>query len=206
MKRTVTASVLTLLSIVTGDPLNAQRGADQVQRGNVFLQIGLVELPLQEKIFGINMKAVPLRECLSIITKASGLRFSFAPTIESLDRLCTVSVTAETVERALTQVLEPNKLAFVVLQFGRVFIFPNTPAERQKYAQSIREFEIVKADTSVILMFLNRATVNPDKPLAMEPDGQRPLMASDAGSRTIVVRATADVMDRIAKIIAEYDK
>jgi hypothetical protein len=40
----------------------------------------------------------------------------------------------------------------------------------------------------------------------MEPDRQRPLMASDAGSRTIVVRATADVMERIAKIIAEHDK
>ena len=200
MERTVIiASVLTFITIVAGSPLNAQRS------DSVFLQIESLELPLQDNISGINLTATPLREVLAAITKANGFSFRFATTIESLDTLCTVNLTGGTVERALTQILEPNKLAFVATRH-RVFIFPNTPVERQKYAQSIREFKLVNGDAHYILMILNQALARPDKSLVMEPDGQRPAIASNAGSQTIVVRATADVMDRIAKIVAENDK
>jgi hypothetical protein len=40
----------------------------------------------------------------------------------------------------------------------------------------------------------------------MEPERLRPAMASDSVARTIVVRATADVMDRVPRITAENDK
>jgi hypothetical protein len=208
MERTVIiGSVLTFLSIVTGDPLNAQRGADgQSSRYNIHQQIDLLVLPLQDRISGINLTKAPLREVLSAITKVSAFSFHFAPTIESLDTPCTVNLTGETVERALPQILDPNQLAFVLTSHRRVFIFPNTAAERQKYAQSIREFKIANGDTNTILMKLNQAMVHPDKPLAMEPGGQRPVMAADSVARVIAVRATAGVMDRIAKIIAENDK
>jgi type II secretory pathway component GspD/PulD (secretin) len=200
LERTVIiASVLTFITIVAGAPLNAQRS------DSVFLQIEALELPLQDNISGINLTATPLRDVLSAITKANGFSFRFAPTIESLDTLCTVNLTGGTVERALTQILEPNKLAFVATRY-RVFIFPNTPVERQKYAQSIREFKILNGDPNKILMILNQALARPDKSLVMEPDGQRPAIASNSGSQAIIVRATADVMDRIAKIIAENDK
>jgi type II secretory pathway component GspD/PulD (secretin) len=208
MKLTVMiASVLTFLTIFTADPLNAQRGAgEQSSRYNIYNQIDLLVLPLQDRISGINLTAVPLREVLAAISKANGFSFHFAPTIESLDTPCTVHLTGETVERSLTQILDPKKLAFVLTFHRRVFIFPNTAAERQKYAQSIREFKVVNGDTNTIVMKLNQAMVHPDKPLAMEPGGLRPIVAADSVERVIAVRATADVMDRIARIIAEYDK
>ena len=104
-----------------------------------------------------------------------------------------------TVEEALRAVLVGRDLTWQAMAAKTAFIYPNTPAHRDKYTASVRVFQIAKADLSQLTTQLNRTL----KPTA---DGFRPMILTVSDPRALVVRAIPELMSGIAAWIAENDK
>ena len=81
-----------------------------------------------------------------------------------------------------------------------VFVYPDTPANREKYTDFVRTFVIAKADIGTLATILNKSLSS------MTADELRPTIVSLKDSRTVTVRATPEMMTRIATVIADNDK
>ena len=79
-------------------------------------------------------------------------------------------------------------------------MYTDTPANRQKYAETVRIFQIKNGDLARITQMLML------QPALSGSDGIPPIIVTGSASRTITVRATADKMDEIEKFIAANDK
>jgi hypothetical protein len=189
--------VVTLLPLLSSRPVNAQATPSALT-----LQFLAYEFPTEPTV-SVDLTATLLEDVLKAIAKQAAVTLKYAPTVQPLTAPVSVSVKNETVEAALRRVLDAHALACVVTSSRTVFVYPRTPADEAKYAQTIRDFTIVNAKPMAILMVLNLMDARGE--LALEPFGQHPAMASDS-VRTIRVRATAKVMDQIAKVIAANDK
>jgi hypothetical protein len=89
-----------------------------------------------------------------------------------------------------------RKLTFKATGAGR----PSSTeyAGEPRETESVRTFAIVNANLGA-LMAVNRA-------ITVGADDLRPVVVTIPSSRTIAVRATPDVMARIARVIADNDK
>ena len=179
-------------------PVSAQTRTDSA----LTLQFLRYEFPTSPTV-SVDFTGAPLEDVLTAIAKSAAVTLRYAPTVGSLTKPVSVSLKGETVEAALRRVLDAHALAFVLTSGRTIFVYPRTPADEEKYAQTIRDFTIVKANPNAILAVLNLMMARGE--LALEPFGERPPMATDS-VRTIRVRATAKVMDQIAKIIAANDQ
>jgi len=199
MKRSVVeiTMVVTLLQLLGSGPMNAQATPEALT-----LQFLAYEFPTDRKI-SIDLTATPLEEALKAIATTAAVTLKYAPAVQPLTTPVSVSIKGETVEAALRRVLDAHALACVVTSSRTLFVYPRTPGDEAKYAQTVRDFTIVRAQPMVVLTVLNQ--MNARGEFALEPFGQRPPMATDS-VRTIRVRATAKVMDQIAKVIAAHDK
>ena len=111
----------------------------------------------------------------------------------------TISVSDGTVEDILSLVLRGSGLSFQATGAKSAFIYPDTPANREKYTVSNRVFALAKADPVMLAQQLNRAVRSPT-------DVFQPVFFTVHDSRTIVVRATHERMAWIATWIADNDK
>ena len=117
-----------------------------------------------------------------------------------LDTPSTITtVSDETVEDALGAVLKSGGLTFQALGAKAAFIYPDTPADREKYTVSNRAFTVAKADPVMLAQQLNRALRSPT-------DAFQPMIFTVRDSRTIIVRAVPERMAWIATWITENDK
>ena len=99
----------------------------------------------------------------------------------------------------LDAVLRANGIGFNVGGPKVVFVYSDTPANRQKHEWSVRAFQIVNADPAALTSLLYRQTTS--------APGIRPIIVVAASpARTINVRATGEKMAVIAKLIADNDK
>ena len=158
-----------------------------------------VRLDPNARVSSLNLTARPLREILDAIAQAGQITLRYASDVTNLDRSATLAVTEKTVEEALRAALGGHELTFQAMGSKIAFIYPNTPAHREKYTASIRVFPIVKADLPQLTTQLNRTL----KPTA---DGFRPMILTVADPRALVVRAIPELMRGIAAWIAENDK
>jgi hypothetical protein len=111
----------------------------------------------------------------------------------------TVTLSDRTAEDALRIVLQDHAMTFLAMGSKTAFIYPDTPADREKYTASIRVFPIAKADLGRLTQQLNQAI----KPTA---GGFRPMVLWAPDSRSLVVRAVPEHMAWIAAWIDENDK
>jgi hypothetical protein len=200
IRAVIVAAVLMLLPLPDVGRVSAQGGVDERARQQMLDQLKLASL--RSLNVSLDLVGVPLEEVLRAITLASAIQFRYAPTVADLTAPCTVVLKDEPIESAIQQALGSTKLTWVATGYNTVFIYPDTPAEREKYAQSIREFTVARGDAQEIAMILNTKVLA--ERLTMEPPGARPVIATDK-AHTILVRATAALMDWAARIIAAYD-
>ena len=180
------------LPVVSNDPM--------VQRA-VEATLARAASPLDPlaRVGSLDLRDRPLREIIDAVAKAGGITVRYAPGMTSLDTPSTLTVSDETVEDALRTVLKSDGLTFQVLGAKMAFIYPDTPANREKYTASNRVFALATADPVMLAQQLNRALRSPTEVI-------QPMLFPVRDSRTIVVRASPERMAWIATWIADNDK
>jgi len=180
--------------VVSKDPA-AQRQIEMQLSG-----AASVRLDPNARIASFSLTNRPLREILDGVAKEGGVTFRYAQgMIGRLSIPSTVTLSDRTVEDALRTVLQGHAMTFLAMGPKTAFIYPDTPADREKYTASIRVFPIAKANLGMLTQQLNQAI----KPTV---EGFRPMVLWAPDSRTLVVRAVPELMTWIATWIAENDK
>jgi len=179
--------------VVSNDPVVQRTVEAQLAR------VASVRLDPLARVGSLDLRDKPLREIIDAVAKAGGITVRYAPELTSLDTPSTFTASDETVENALLTVLKSNGLTFQALSAKRAFIYPDTPANREKYTASHRAFALAKADPVILAQQLNRALRSPSEVF-------QPLILTVRDSRTIIVHATPERMAWIATWIAENDK
>ena len=163
-------------------------------------QMADLRLDASVRIPSLKRETTSIRDVMSAIAGATGLTTRYDQNVPEVDKTCTVDLVDASLEDALKLVLHANAAAFKVLGPKAVFVYSDTPANRQKYTESIRTFYITNADPTQIGQLIIRL------PAVSTPDGIRPVLVTGRASHTITVKATADKMAEIAKFIAANDK
>jgi len=181
------------LPVVSSDPV-VQRTVEAR-----LAQVASVRLDPLARVGSLDLRDRPLSEIIDAVAKAGGITVRYASGMTSLDTPSTITVSDDTVEDALRAVLKNDGLTFQALGAKMAFIYPDTPANREKYTASNRVFALAKADPAMLAQQLNRAVRSPTEVF-------QPLIFSVRDSRTIIVRATPERMAWIATWIADNDK
>jgi hypothetical protein len=180
--------------VVSSDPA-AQRQIEMQLTG-----AAAVRLDPNARIAGLSLINRPLRENLDAVAKEGGMTFRYAQGMTGRMSIpSTVTLSDRTVEDALRTALEGHALTFLALGPTTAFIYPDTPADRDRYAASVRVFPIAKADVGRLVQELNQVL----KPTF---EGFRAMVLTASDSRTVVVRAIPELMTPIARWISEHDK
>jgi type II secretory pathway component HofQ len=178
-------------------PAGAQSQLTTMEQQSVDRQVAAPKL---DPGAGITLSVVDtaLRDVIGSV--AQGVTVRYHSGVTNLEAAITAKFSNATIDDALQTVLSSKGLAFKVTGAKSVFIYPNTPENREKYQDSVHTFTIVAADVNRLGQTLNQALT------PAGPDDLRPVIVTMSASRTVTVRATSDMMAKIAKIIADNDK
>ena len=179
--------------VVSNDPAVQRAVEAQLSR------FASVRLDPLARVGSLELRDRPLREVIDAVAKAGGITVRYAAEMTSLDTPSTITVSDQTVEDALRIVLKSDGLTFQALGAKMAFIYPDTPANREKYTASNRVFALTQADPVMLAQQLNRAVRSPT-------DVFQPLILTVRDSRTLIVCATPERMAWIATWIADNDK
>jgi hypothetical protein len=149
----------------------------------------------------LDLKATSLKDAVAAIAQASGITVRYHSAVTGVERVPAVKLSNATVEDALHAVLDARGLTFKVTGARSVFVYADTPANREQYSESVRTFSITKANVNSLGQVLNQAL-----PSALKADDLRPVIVSMTEARTISVCATPAVMAKVATLIADNDK
>jgi hypothetical protein len=147
----------------------------------------------------LELSAKPIEEIIDAVAKAGGITVRYAPGMDGLKTLSSISVSDETVEHALAAVLKSAGLTFQAIGAKTAFVYPDTPANREKYTATIRVFTVAAADPTLLASELNRDLRSPTEPF-------QALILTVREPPTIIVRAVPEIMARAAAWIADHDK
>lgn len=150
----------------------------------------------------IDLTATPVSDIIAAISRPGSISVRYHSGVTNLNVAASAKISNASFEDALQMVTASRGLAFKVTGAKSVFIYPNTPENRDKYTDVQRTFTLVNADAAVASQRLNQALTA----ASLGPDDLRPAIVSLNASRSIIVRATKDMMPRIAKLIADADK
>ena len=181
------------LPVVSNDPVMQRTFEAQ------FARLASVRLDPLARVGSLDLRDRPLREVIDAVATAGGITVRYAAEATSLDMPATFAVSDETVEDALRAALKKDGLTFRALGPKSAFIYPDTPANREKYTMSNRVFAVATADPVMLAQQLNRALRSPT-------DVFQPMVFTVRDSRTIVVHATPERIAWIATWIADNDK
>jgi len=148
----------------------------------------------------LELQNTALRDVLASVAAAGGVTVRYHSGVTGLDVPAGAKFSNSTVEDALQTVVQSKGLAYKVTGSKSVFIYPNTPENREKYTETVRTFPVVNANVNNLGQVLNQALTE------FGPDDLRPVIVTTSTARVVTVRATADTMAKIAKIIADNDK
>ena len=163
-------------------------------------QLAAPKLDPQAIVATIELAQTSVGDILGAIAKAIGISVRYHSSISSLGALTSAKLSNVDVEAALHTVLDSRSLVFKATGPRSVFVYPDTPQNREKYTESIRTFPVAHADVNALSTIINRA-ITP-----IGADDLRPTVVTTRASRSVIVRATPEMMARIAKVIADNDK
>jgi len=190
-----------ILALVLFVPVVAGAQGRSAEQRQAAAQLAAPKLDTSRTIVSLELSPMPLRDIVETIARAGGVTVRYHSAVTKLDTPSVVKLTDSKVEDGLRTVLDPKSLTFAVTGAKSVFVYPNTPENREKYTDSVKTFPIAKANVNTLGQTLNQALTG-----AFGADDLRPTIVTNGDARTIAVRATPDVMAKIAKIIADNDK
>jgi len=162
----------------------------------------LLEIPRLDpaiRIASLKRQSTPVSVVTDAVVSTTRVTINYDQSVPELDKLCSVNLMDASLEDALQAVLRANAIAYTVLTPKQVFVYSDTPANREKFSWSVRAFEVQHADPAALVSLLYKQLLN--------APGNRPIIiAPEKPSRTIKVRAFGEKMAIIAKLIADNDK
>jgi hypothetical protein len=181
------------MPVVSTDPAVQRRAEAQ------FGRLASDRLDPLARVGNLELRDRPLREIIDAVATAGGITVRYASEITSLDTPSTITVSDDTVENVLRAVLKSGGLTFQALRAKSAFIYPDTPANREKYTVSYRVFPVAKADPTMLGQRLNGALRSPTAII-------QAMIFVNNDARNITVRATPERIAWVATWIAENDK
>ncbi len=153
----------------------------------------------ETRVRAMRFEKAEIRDIVTTIAGLTRVSIQYDQGLDSvLAREFTVSLQEMSLEDALNQVLSMNQLTFKVLNPETVFIYQDTPANRQRYEDVYgRVFYVSNADVQELFQMLTQMT---------QTATNRPVIFANKGASTLTVRATAPIMDVIATLIRANDK
>ena len=138
-----------------------------------------------------------LRDILNTIGMSAGINVTYERDFQ--DRTYTVNLRGVTFEEALNQILTANTMFFKVVNQRTIMVIPDNAQKRAAYEeQVIRTFFISHVDATELVQTLNQV-------IRIPAVAVQPVVAANKTANTITVRATANVVAIIEKIIDAND-
>jgi general secretion pathway protein D len=139
-----------------------------------------------------------LKDLLNFLGANSGINITYDPAWR--DKAYTVTMDGVTLEQALQQILSTNQSFYKVVNPKTILVADDVAAMHQKYDEMvIRVFYISHADVAELAQLLN--TIMRMNTMAVQPS-----LLPNKTANTITVRATAQVVDVIERVIRANDK
>ena len=139
-----------------------------------------------------------LKDLLNFLGANSGINITYDPAWR--DKPYTVTMDGVTLEQALQQILSTNQSFYKVVNPKTILVADDVAAMHQKYDEMvIRVFYISHADVAELAQLLN--TIMRMNTMAVQPS-----LLPNKTANTITVRATAQVVDVIERVIRANDK
>ncbi|MBE3032392.1 MAG: hypothetical protein IMZ74_04245, partial [Actinobacteria bacterium] len=146
----------------------------------------------------LNFNNASLKDILNFLGTQSGINITYDPAWR--DKPYTVTLEGVTLEQALQQILSVNQSFYKVTNPKTILVADDTAAMHQKYDEMVvRVFYISHADVAELAQTLN--TVMRIPTMAVQPT-----LLPNKTANTITVRATAQVVDVIERVIRANDK
>lgn len=154
--------------------------------------------PASREPIKLNFNNASLRDILNFLGTQSGINITYDPAWR--DKPYTVTLEGVTLEQALQQILSVNQSFYKVANPKTILIADDTAAMHQKYDEMVvRIFYVSHADVAELAQILN--TVMRIPTMAVQP-----MLVPNKTANTITVRATAQVVDVIERVIRANDK
>ena len=138
-----------------------------------------------------------LRDILNSMGMSTGINITFERDYQ--DRGYSVQLRGVTFEQALDQILSVNQLFFKVINERSILVIPDTVQKRALYEeQVIRTFFVSHSDATELAQILNGVVRIPALAVA-------PQIVANKTNNTITVRASANIVQIIARVIETND-
>ena len=138
-----------------------------------------------------------LRDILNSLGTSAGINVTFERDYQ--DRSYTVQMSGVTFEEALDQIFAGNLLFYKAINDHTILVIPDNAQKRALYSeQVIRTFFVSHADATEVAQILNGVIRIPALAVA-------PQIVANKTNNTITVRATANIVAIIERVIAQND-
>jgi general secretion pathway protein D len=146
----------------------------------------------------IKFQNASLRQILDTIGSAAGINVTYERTFQ--DRPTSIQLDGATLEQALNQIMTTNELSYKVLNDRTIFVFPDNAQAHGKYdEQVVRTFYLSHSDATEMNQLLSTMIRVPG--IAVQP-----AIVANKTTNSVTVRAGANVVGIIEKIIDQVDK
>jgi general secretion pathway protein D len=146
----------------------------------------------------INFTNASLRDVLDFLGTTSGINITYDRTFQDVPY--TVTLEDVTFEEALHQIMTANNLFYKVLNPRTIIVVPNNAAMRQQYDDLVVQvFYLSHADVNEMTQLINTIMRTPGMPV-------QPAVLPNKTANTLTVRATAQVMEVIERMLRANDR
>jgi general secretion pathway protein D len=153
--------------------------------------------PASREPIDIVFNNASLRDILNSLGMSAGINVTFER--DYADRSYSVQLRGITFEQALNQILAGNQLFYKIINERTIMVIPDNAQKRALYEeQVIRTFFISHADATEVAQILNGVIRIPALAVA-------PQIVANKTSNTITVRASANIVQIIERIIQQND-
>jgi type II secretory pathway component GspD/PulD (secretin) len=196
--RVVAAKVIEMERRIRDDAEAARRQASPAQLANAARQSPEPLLnPASREPIDVVIPNASLRDILNFIGMATGINVTYERDYQ--DRTYSVNMRGVTLDQALTQILSANQLFYKVVNERTIMVIPDNAQKRALYEeQVIRTFYISHADATEVAQILNTVIRIPQLAVA-------PQLVANKTNNTITVRASANIVAIIERIIEQND-
>jgi general secretion pathway protein D len=144
-----------------------------------------------------------VRDLLTTISNLTGINITYdqpLATSQALNQAYSVDIRQMSLEAVLTQVMQANGLTFKVINPQTIFVYQDTVPNRQKYEdQYFQTFYVSHVDPQADLLPVIQQLLITGAPVP-------PRVSVNKSANTISVRATAPMMESIARLIRANDR
>jgi type II secretory pathway component GspD/PulD (secretin) len=138
-----------------------------------------------------------LRDIVNSMGMSAGINVTYERDYQ--DRSYTIQLRGVTFEQALNQILAANQLFYKIINDRTIMVIPDNAQKRALYEeQVIRTFFVSNADATELAQILNGVIRIPALAVA-------PQIVANKTNNTITVRASANIVQIIERIIAQND-